>query len=261
MVEIECFGVDYERYALGKLLWRFAKNYNIQSVLEIPAHGEKAMPSIYSLGFGMAGCNVTLINGDESRFWAWKKLKLEDNVEFKKCMNIEQTGLKDNSYDFVWNFAFFPKFQNPKTLLEEMQRVSRKYVAVFSVNGLNIGFPIHRIVHKFTKIPWTHGDIKFNHPGKVKRLFKATGLKNIKIGVVDCPPWPDSLGFRDVRLHRSDRDLSKEDWQSNYISYIQKDQIPLWIKAVYFWERFPMPLVIKFFYSHIFYVLGEKHSG
>lgn len=259
MSEVECFGVDYERYALGKLLERFARKYHIKNVLEIPASGAKAMPSLYSLGFGMAGCNVTLMNGEESRRNVWKKLGLEDNVTFERCENIEQTALKDNSFDFVWNFATFPLFQNPHAVLAEMTRVSRKYVAVFSVNAYNIGFPIHRLVHKYTKIPWTHGNIEFNYPGKVKKFFQDSGLKNIEIGVVDCPPWPDSLGFRDVRLHRSSANLTRLEWHSKLVDDLHNNQVPLWIRVVYFWERIPVLLIFKYLYSHIFFVLGEKN--
>jgi hypothetical protein len=32
MLEVECFGVDYERYALGKLLGRLTQKYQIRNV-------------------------------------------------------------------------------------------------------------------------------------------------------------------------------------------------------------------------------------
>ena len=49
---IEGKGLDFERYALNKLFTKLANRYSIQTVLEIPAKGEKAMPSLYSLAFG-----------------------------------------------------------------------------------------------------------------------------------------------------------------------------------------------------------------
>jgi hypothetical protein len=58
MSEVECFGVDYERRDLGKLLERLAKEYQTRNVLEIPVSDEKAMPSIYPLAFRMAGCVI-----------------------------------------------------------------------------------------------------------------------------------------------------------------------------------------------------------
>lgn len=63
-VEIEPYGVEYERFALQKLFIDLACKYKIEHVAEIPAIGAKAMPSLYSLGWALAGCHVTLINGD-----------------------------------------------------------------------------------------------------------------------------------------------------------------------------------------------------
>jgi len=57
MSKVECFGVDYERYDLGKLFERLAKEYQTRNVLEIPVSDEKAMPLIYPSAFGMAGCD------------------------------------------------------------------------------------------------------------------------------------------------------------------------------------------------------------
>lgn len=53
--EIEVFGLDYERYALDQTLQDLVKKYGIRNALEIPAIGVKAMPSIYSIGLGLAG--------------------------------------------------------------------------------------------------------------------------------------------------------------------------------------------------------------
>lgn len=57
MSKVECFGVDYERFDLGKLFERLAKEYQTRNVLEIPVSDEKAMPLIYPSAFGMAGCD------------------------------------------------------------------------------------------------------------------------------------------------------------------------------------------------------------
>ena len=56
MVEIEGKGLDFERYALNKLFTKLANRYSIQTVLVIPAKGEKAMPSLCTLAFATAAC-------------------------------------------------------------------------------------------------------------------------------------------------------------------------------------------------------------
>ena len=65
MAEMEGKGLDYERFALNKLFKRIVRERGVKSVLEIPARGEKAMPSIYSIALAEAGCDVTLVNPEE----------------------------------------------------------------------------------------------------------------------------------------------------------------------------------------------------
>lgn len=260
-IEVEVFGVNYERFSLGKGIKRFIEKYNIKTVCELPAHGAKAAPSLYSLDFALAGVKVTLVNGVEESLKFYKKLGIEKNVEIIKIKNISNTGFKDNSFDFVWNFAFIPNSNDKKALLNEMKRISKKYVSVFSVNSRNIGFPLHLFAHWKTKIPWTHGDRKFNNPSYLKKIFKKNGLTNNKVGVVDCPIWPDSVGFRDIRLHKSGITFDNVEWQVPYVDYLKNNKFPSWFKYVYFIERLPMPLFLKFIYSHIFFVLGEKNNS
>ena len=256
--ETESFGVNYERYALAQRIQRIAKKYDIKTVCEIPAVGAKAAPSLYSLGFGQGGCDVTLINGDLSMRHAWEHLGLGDRVNFQQVEDIIRTPFADNTFDLVWNFAFIPAFPDPIALLTEMRRISRRYVALFCVNRRNVGFGIHRMVHRFTKIPWTHGDITYNAPRKLKRFMIEQGLIIQEVGVVDCPVWPDSLGFRDVRLHRMGGYSGKIQWDVPILRYMKTGKVPTWIKVMWAWEQIPIPLFMKHFYSHLFYVIGKK---
>jgi len=256
--EVEGFGVTYERYAIGKLLGEIAAKYGIKKILEIPAGGAKAMPSIYSIGFGLAGCDVYLVNPSERARGVWDGLGLANNVHFVECRDVENTGLESDSFDLVWNCIAFPTYGNPNSLLKEMIRISKKYVMTISVNAYNVGFPWHRFLHRVKHIPWTHGDITYNFLGKVGSFFKRYGLKIVKVGVVDTPPWPDSLGFRDIRLHRMNIDINKTDWHSTIVDYIKQENYPVWLKAIWMFEKLPVPMYLKLPYSHLFYVLGEK---
>jgi len=84
MREIEAWDVTYERYALGKQLQAFKRQLSINTVAEIPAHGAKTMPAIYSIGFGMAKTKVTLINGINQYQTCWDTLSIGNKVEFRK---------------------------------------------------------------------------------------------------------------------------------------------------------------------------------
>lgn len=256
--EIEAWGVTYERYALGKKLARLTNKYAIQTVAEMPAHGAKAMPSIYSIGFGLAGANVTLINGIDTYDQCWKQLGLDRNVTFLTANSLHDTDLPDSAFDMVWNFAYLPLEANRDKLIEEMKRISKKYVAFFSVNHGNIGFHIHRFLHKMLKVTWTHGDVYFNKQQNIIRFLTEHGLSIVEKGFVDCPIWPDSLGFRDMRLHRQNISFDGTQWESPYIDHVAFGTFPLWIKCVYAWEKIPNFPFIKTLYAHINYVIGEK---
>ncbi len=256
--EVEGPGIDYERYALGNCLERMAEKYGIKTVLEIPAWGSKVMPSLYSLGFGRAGCEVTLANADEKAKKVWHELGLKAN--FAGVTDICKTQFKNNSFDLVWDFTYLPKAEDKDKKLAEMIRISKKYVAVFCVNGYNPGFALHRLAHKFHKIPWTHGEPALHFVQTLKALFLRHGLKVAEVGVVNAPPWPDSVGFRDVRIHKMN--FSGEiSWQSNTIEYVKNNSTPGWIKLIRRFECLPLPLAIKLIYAHIYYIIGGKSQA
>lgn len=254
--EKEVFGVTYERFSLGEKLKELKEKLKIKTVLEIPAHGAKAAPSLYSLGFALAGCKVTLVNGDKKSKRFYEELGIENNIEFIEVDSLHNTNLSAGQYDFVWNFAFLPTYPEKELLIQEMKRLSKNYICIFSVNRFNVGFPIHRLAHRLTKIPWTHGDINFNSPYFLKKFFEDNDLTIIESVVADCPIWPDSVGFRDIRLHRSAKTFEDLGWEVPYIKYL-KEGFPKWVKRVYFFEKLPLPLVVKYLYSHIFYVIAK----
>lgn len=255
MAELEGKGLDYERFALRKLFRRLVRKHQIRSVLEIPAKGEKAMPSIYSLAFAEAGCDVTLVNAEEKSKSAWTGLDLP--VEYREFDNLCETGLDAGTFDLAWNLMSLARAEDPVALLREMARVSRKYILFISVNRFNPGFFSHRLVHKLTGIPWNHGDIGFMNPFRTARFLRDNGLRIVKRGVVDTPPYPDSLGIRDMKLHRMNVDLNKIDWDSRTLQWMKNDHYPLKIHLLYMAEQLPLPWIVKLVYAHLFYVLAR----
>lgn len=86
----------------------FGVKHDIKTVLEMPAHGAKAMPSIYSLGFGTCAQKITLVNGNPKYISEWKKIGAAHKIEWVHEDDILQSSFQDKSYDFVWNFAYLP---------------------------------------------------------------------------------------------------------------------------------------------------------
>jgi len=256
MAEIEGKGLDYERYALNKLFQRLVRAHAIRSVLEIPAKGEKAMPSLYSLAFGQAGCDVTLVNAERKSDRAWRELGYP--VSHVECEDLRETGLDGTGFDLVWDFMFLAQYPHKEALLAEMARLSRRYVLFIAVNRFNPGFFSHRAVHRWFDVPWNHGDVGFMNPFQVRRWFESQGLSVIRTGAVDTPPYPDSLGIRDMKLHRKNVDLNKIDWDSRTLGWMKSGRYPAKLKFFYFFEWLPLPLRLKLLYAHLFYVLAEK---
>ena len=118
MIEVEGKGVDYERYALRKLFKALVSKYDIKRVLEIPAKGEKAMPSLYSLAFAEAGCVVHLINAEERSKRVWQELGFK--VNYLEYNDLTATNLQSKSYDLVWNFMYIAHHDQKDQFLKEM---------------------------------------------------------------------------------------------------------------------------------------------
>jgi len=259
--EKEVFGLVYERYAFGRLLEKLVNQYEIKSVLEIPGAGVKAMPSIYSISMGLAGCKVTVVNGIKSYGKVWRRLGIEDRISFVECDDLMNTQLPSKSFDFVWNFAIFSNLDSPQGLLAEMRRISKRHICLFLPNKRNIGYFCHKFAHWYTKIPWTHGDVGLLSLKRIKQLMLKNQIDVKKSGYVDTPPWPDSIGFRDIRLHRlqmiKNSKLTELNWESDYVNYLESGRFPYWIKWVYAFERLPIPMVLKQFYAHLFFVVGR----
>ena len=188
------------------------------------------MPSLYSIAFGAAGCEVDLVNAEEKSKMAWQELDL--NVGYQQCEDMTHTGMESEKYDLVWNFMYLSKHAEKEAFLKEMVRLSRRYILFVGVNRFNPGFFSHRLVHRVFNVPWNHGDVNFMNPFYVSRYLKDSGLKIVKAGVVDTPPYPDSLGIRDMKLHRKNTDLNKIDWHSRTIQWMKKGQYPLKISVI-----------------------------
>lgn len=252
--EVEVFGVTYERFALERLFRRLQKKLGLQTVLEMPAAGAKAMPSLYSLGFALAGCRVTLVDAAPEGLRVWGDLGLNDRLTFCSSEEIATAFSNGQRWDLCWNFAELSTSPDAKAMIQQMAKFCR-WLMVVNVNRFNVGFFLHRAMHHLWKIPWTHGELPHFSPLYTERFLHQCGLRNVRWGVVDCPPWPDSPGFRDLRLHRLGNRPHR--WVSPYTEYLKAGKFPWWIQVVYRLERLPLPAFVKLPYSHLYYAIGQ----
>jgi hypothetical protein len=262
--EVEVFGVTYDRYMLLQLHQLLTRDLKLKKIVEMPSHGAKAAGSVYSVGFGLAGCRVLLVNHEPDMMYAWQELGIDRHVETLSHRDVYQSGLADDGFDLAWNFVTWTELDDPLLYLREMKRISSGYVLLVTCNNFQPGYPWHRFLHKIFGFPWTHGNVAYNHLTKVKKLFGQAGLDVVEYGAIDSPGWPDPSGPRDVRLHRrygtgqARHPRKKPDWEVPIIRYIKENRFPSWMirlgKLDMAFRKGPWKLPI----SHLFYVLGKK---
>ncbi len=262
--EVEVFGVTYDRYVLLQLHKILAKQLNLRTVVEMPSHGAKAAGSLYSIGFGLAGCRVTLVNPELEMMAGWEELGICDKVETLSSIDVYQSGFEGNQFDLSWNFVTWTELAEPCKYFEELKRISNKYVLLITCNNFQPGYPWHRLIHWLFGFPWTHGQVQYNHITIVKKMFRRAGLKILEYGAIDTPGWPDPSGPRDIRLHRRYGSTGyttppqKPAWEVPMIRYVKSGVFPTWMKHLGKWDMTFRKGVFKLPMSHLFYALGRK---
>ncbi|MDB4265092.1 class I SAM-dependent methyltransferase [bacterium] len=257
--EVEVFGVTYDRYVLIQLHNIMTEELKLKRIIEMPSHGAKAAGSLYSIGFGLAGCRTALVNPELEMMYGWEELGIQDRVETHPDMDVYQAGFEEGEFDLAWNFVTWTELADPPRYLAELKRISSRYVLLVTCNNFQPGYFWHRLLHRWYGFPWTHGQVKYNHITTVRRMFRDVGLKVIDYGAIDTPGWPDPSGPRDVRLHRRfSGPKAKPDWEVPIIQYAKTGQFPGWMKLLGRWDMKFRKGVFKLPMSHLFYVLGEK---
>ena len=262
--EVEVFGVTYDRYVLLQLHKLLARSLDLRDIVEMPSHGAKAAGSLYSIGFGLAECNVTLVNPELEMMYGWDELGIQHKVKYASDMDVYHTGFESGSFDLSWNFVTWTELADPARYLEEMKRISKKYVLLVTCNNFQPGYPWHRFLHALFGFPWNHGQVEYNHITRVKKLLRQTGLNVVEYGAIDTPGWPDPSGPRDVRLHRrfgskiNEPPKEKPVWEVPFLEYVRTGIYPGWMKALGRWDMTFRKGLFKLPMSHLFYVLGGK---
>ena len=257
-VEVEGFGVSYDRHVMAVQQGILTRQLGLNTVLEMPSHGAKAAPSLYSLGYAMAGAEVSVVNFDERMRHYWQELGIADRLTTPDVNAFTATDFESNSFDLVWNFVTFTSLPDKDAYIEEVKRITRRYVMLIVCNNFQLGYPWHRVIHMLFRFPWNHGETRYNYVWNVKRLLRDHGLAIVEAGTIDSPPWPDPVGFRDVRLHRKGEGKKALNWGVPVVDYLKAGRFPQWMNLL---RSYDIPLrkgYLKLPFSHLFYVLAAK---
>jgi SAM-dependent methyltransferase len=269
----EGLGVVYERLVLNDYLDRLVDRFGIHSVLEAPLYGMAGVSGINSVQLARRGCQVTLVDWIGERLdgiaHIWGELQLP--ARFVQHRDFAHLPFEDGSFDMVWEWAGLWYLPDAEGLLRELARVSRKIVFVAMPNRLQVGYLLRK--HVIDRGFFRTVAERWVDMGRVKRVLGDAGVQLIEEGVMDVPPWPDTvmpaaevlrrLGIRSRSLSTR---FSGARWSWSTMAYYLDQQPELRDRVMkYAWlDRARLPWRIKLIWAHHRYVLGrarEAHSN
>jgi len=148
--------------------------------------------------------------------------------------------------------------------LRELARVSRKLVLIAMPNNLQVGYLMRKYL--IDRDFFDAVDERWVRMGLIKRVLRDTGVRFIEQGVLDVPPWPDTvmpaaevlkrLGIRSKKLESQ---FTGDSWTWSTMSYYLGQEPGLYDQVVkYAWlDHAPIPWQLKLVWAHHRYVLGE----
>ncbi len=262
----EGLGLVYERFILNDYLMDLAQNYDIQTVLEVPLFGMAGVSGINSYCFAQAGRQVTLVDHNWERLQGVKRvwIDLKAPANFVYHTDYAHLPFDDNTFDLAWEWAGLWYLSNAAGLLRELVRVSKKLVFVAMPNTLQVGYWLRKYFIDpdfFETI-----DERWVNQRLIKRILSSSGMKILAEGVLDVPPWPDTvmpaadvlkrLGIRNQQLENQ---FTGDNWTWSTMAYYMGQEPDLYEQVIkYAWlEHAPLPWQIKAIWAHHRYVLGR----
>ncbi|MCB0153633.1 MAG: class I SAM-dependent methyltransferase [Anaerolineae bacterium] len=266
----EGLGVVYERFVLNDYLDQLIDRYQVKSVLEAPLYGMAGVSGINSVRFAERGCAVTLVDSQPERLAGVAKIweRLELPATLVQHQDFGRLPFDDNTFDLAWEWAGLWYLPNAAALLHELVRVSRKLVFVAMPNNLQVGYLLRKYVIDRDFFPTI--DEKWVQMGRIKQTLRAAGLTFVDEGVLDVPPWPDTvmpaaqvlqrLGIKSKKL---DAQFSGDRWTWNTMAYYLGEEPDLRERVMkYAWlDHAPLPWQLKTVWAHHRYVLGQVGNG
>jgi len=263
----EGLGLVYERFVLNDFLSALRGEYTLQTALEAPLFGMAGVSGINSVALAQAGVQVTLVDDRSERLAAVERIWGELGLPARFVGHQEWGSLPfpDGAFDLAWNWAALWYLPDPAALLREMVRVSRQVVFVAMPNRAQVGYLLRKVVLERDFV--NHVDEHWADIGRVRRVLEDAGVRIVRQGVLDVPPWPDTampaadvlkrLGLRSTKLTGQ---FSGDAWQWSTMAYYLGQQPDLYdrVKRYAWLDRAPLPWRLKAIWAHHRYVVGIK---
>jgi SAM-dependent methyltransferase len=265
----EGLGLVYERFVLNDFLRALRRQYAIDTVLEAPLYGMAGVSGINSVVLARAGCRITLVDDEPERLAGveriWAQLGREARLLQLDPSHWGRLPLESGTFDLAWNWAALWHLRDPEALLQELVRVSRRVLFVAMPNRVQVGYLLRKVLLERDFVD--HVDESWADIGRVQRVLEGAGARIVQQGVLDVPPWPDTvmpasqvlrrLGIRSRRLE--DR-FSGDAWQWSTMAYYLGQQPDLYDRVMrHAWlERSPLPWWLKAVWAHHRYLVALK---
>jgi SAM-dependent methyltransferase len=259
----EGLGVVYERFVLNEYLEQLVDEYGIRSVLEAPLYGMAGVSGINSVQLAQRGCDVTLVDCLEERLngVAWRELELP--AHFVLHQDFAHLPFEDNSFDLAWEWAGLWYLPDAETLLRELARVSRRLVFVAMPNSLQVGYLLRKYL--IDRDFFDTVDERWVQMGRIKGVLRGVGVRFVDQGVLDVPPWPDTvmpaaevLRRLGINSRRLEAQFSGDEWSWSTMAYYLDQEPDLYDRVIkYAWlDRASIPWQLKLVWAHHRYILG-----
>jgi hypothetical protein len=265
----EGLGLVYERFVLNDFLSDLARRHAIRSVLEAPLYGMAGVSGINNVIFAQQGISVTAVDDTAQRIQGvrriWEEdLKLPINLVSVAADGWDHLPFPDAHFDLTWQWAGLWYIHNPAGLLRELVRTSQDLVFVAMPNNLQVGYWMRKLVidRDFFR---TH-DENWTDIGRIRAILEAEGVEIIDQGVLDVPPWPDTvmpanevLKRLGIRSRKLEEQFTGDGWQWSTMAYYLGQEPDLYDRVIrYAWlDHAPLPWQIKSVWAHHRYLLGR----
>lgn len=259
----EGLGLVYERLMLNDFLEQLRAKYRIRTVLEAPIYGMAGVSGINSVMLARKGVQVTLVDDNAERLDGvrsiWRELKLD--ATFLNHADFAHLPLPDGSFDLVWNWAALWYLDDVQGSLRELARVSGNLIFVAMPNRAQVGYLIRKYILERDFVRYV--DEAWANIGRVKKSLNDAGCTIIDEGVLDIPPWPDtvmpaSLVLEKIGIRSNKFDGDAWNWSTMDYYLGKRPELKAMMDRYAFLERAPLPWQIKSVWAHHRYIVARK---
>jgi hypothetical protein len=264
----EGLGLVYERFVLNDFLDDLRRRYNIQSVLEAPLYGMAGVSGINDVIFAQQGIPVTLVDDTPERIEGvrriWERdLRLPVSTVLIPPDSWGNLPFADRSFDLTWQWAGLWYLRNPAGLLRELARTSRKLVFVAMPNNIQVGYWMRKLV--IDREFFAAHDEGWTDITRLRHILEDAGVRIIDEGVLDVPPWPDTvmpanevLKRLGIRSRALEEQFTGEGWSWSTMAWYLNEQPDLRDRVMkYAWlDKANLPWQLKAIWAHHRWLLG-----